>query len=122
MKINKKLFGVTMLIMAAFLMGAFFNQSEAKLKVIKAGVDEKGNQICINKSQVYLFKKNQAENKIIFYFHDAESDSAMVAKSFPDIESMDKYWNVLIRDWQNLVLVLKILKVLISSYDSNMDR
>ena len=122
MKINKKLFGVTMLIMAAFLMGAFFNQSEAKLKVIKAGVDEKGNQICINKSQVYLFKKNQAENKIIFYFHDAESDSAMVAKSFPDIESMDKYWNVLIRDWQNLVLVQKILKVLISSYDSNMDR
>ena len=122
MKINKKLFGVTMLIMAAFLMGAFFNQSEAKLKVIKAGVDEKGNQICINKSQVYLFKKNQAENKIIFYFHDAESDSAMVAKSFPDIESMDKYWNVLIRDWQNLVLVQRILEVLISSYDSNMDR
>jgi len=99
MKINKKLLGVTILIMAAFLMGAFFNQSEAKLKVIKAGVDEKGNQICINKSQVYLFKKNQAENKIIFYFHDAESDSAMVAKSFPDLESLDKYWNVLIRDW-----------------------
>ena len=78
MKINKKLLGVTILIMAAFLMGAFFNQSEAKLKVIKAGVDEKGNQICINKSQVYLFKKNQSENKIIFYFNNTISSSNLM--------------------------------------------
>ena len=99
MKNNKKLIGVIILATASFLMGSFFNQSEAKLKVMKAGVDEKGNQVCINKSQVYLFKKNQAENKILFYFHDAESDSAMVAKSFPDLESMNKYWDVLIRDW-----------------------
>ena len=98
-KKNKKLIGIVMLTLASFFMGSFFNQSEAKLKVIKAGVDEKGNQVCINKSQVYLFKKNQAENKIVFYFHDAQSDSAMVAKSFPDLESMDKYWDVLIKDW-----------------------
>ena len=99
MKNKKKLFGVIVLITASFLMGSFFNQSEAKLKVIKAGVDEKGNQVCINKSQVYLFKKNQAENKILFYFHDAQSENAMVAKSFPDLESLDKYWEILIRDW-----------------------
>ena len=67
MKKNKKLIGIIMLVMTSFLMGSFFNQSEAKLKVIKAGVDDKGNQVCINKSQVYLFKKNQAENKILFY-------------------------------------------------------
>ena len=99
MKTNKKLFGIIVLIAASLLMGSFFNQSEAKLKVIKAGVDEKGNQVCVNKSQVYLFKKNQAENKILFYFHDAQSDSAVVAKSFPDLESLDKYWEILIRDW-----------------------
>ncbi|MEC7802084.1 MAG: hypothetical protein VX467_02820 [Verrucomicrobiota bacterium] len=99
MKNKKKLFGIIVLITASFLMGSFFNQSEAKLKVIKAGVDEKGNQVCINKSQVYLFKKNQAENKILFYFHDAQSENAMVAKSFPDLESLDKYWEILIRDW-----------------------
>ncbi|MEC8244571.1 MAG: hypothetical protein VX038_07015 [Verrucomicrobiota bacterium] len=99
MKSKKKLFGIIVLITASFLMGSFFNQSEAKLKVIKAGVDEKGNQVCINKSQVYLFKKNQAENKILFYFHDAQSENAMVAKSFPDLESLDKYWEILIRDW-----------------------
>jgi len=99
MKNKKKLFGIIVLLTASFLMGSFFNQSEAKLKVIKAGVDEKGNQVCINKSQVYLFKKNQAENKILFYFHDAQSENAMVAKSFPDLESLDKYWEILIRDW-----------------------
>ena len=99
MKNKKKLFGIIVLITASFLMGSFFNQSEAKLKVIKAGVDEKGNQVCINKSQVYLFKKNQAENKILFYLHDAQSENAMVAKSFPDLESLDKYWEILIRDW-----------------------
>ena len=66
MKNNKKWLGVVILVCASFLMGSFFNQSEAKLKVIKAGVDEKGNQVCINKSQVYLFKKSQAENKILF--------------------------------------------------------
>ncbi len=65
MIINKKLMGVIVLATASFLMGSFFNQSEAKLKVIKAGVDEKGNQVCINKSQVYLFKKIRL--KIKFY-------------------------------------------------------
>ena len=35
MKKNKKLIGIIMLVMTSFLMGSFFNQSEAKLKVIK---------------------------------------------------------------------------------------
>ena len=48
--------------------GALINKSEASLSVIKAGVDEKGNPLCVNKSQVYLFKKDQAGNKIIFYY------------------------------------------------------
>ena len=65
MKKNKKLIGIIMLVMTSFLMGSFFNQSEAKLKVIKAGVDDKGNQVCINKSQVYLFKK--IRQRIKFY-------------------------------------------------------
>ena len=82
MRINKKLIGVIVLATTSFLMGAFFNQSEAKLKVIKAGVDEKGNQVCKQISGL-PFQKNRAENKILFSFHDAESDSAMVAKSFP---------------------------------------
>ena len=54
MRINKKLMGVIVLATASFLMGAFFNQSEAKLKVIKAGVDEKGNQVCINLSLIHI--------------------------------------------------------------------
>ena len=35
----------------------------------------------INLKSIYL-RKIEAENKILFYFHDAQSDSAMVAKSF----------------------------------------
>jgi len=65
MKKNKKLIGIIMLVMTSFLMGSFFNQSEAKLKVIKAGVDDKGNQVCINKSQVFYLKK--IRQKIRFY-------------------------------------------------------
>ena len=50
--------------------GGNFQKSEANLSVIKAGVDTDGNPVCINKSQVYLFKKLQAKNKIEFLYHD----------------------------------------------------
>jgi hypothetical protein len=75
------------------------NKSEASLSVIKAGVDDKGHPLCVTKSQVYLFKKDQATNKIIFYYHDAKSPDASVTKSFPDAESLDTYWEELLRKW-----------------------
>ena len=68
-KNNKVLLGIIVVLSASFFMGALMNKSEASLSVIKAGVDEKGHPVCVNKSQVYLFKKDQAENKIIFYYH-----------------------------------------------------
>ena len=80
-------------------MGALINKSEASLSVIKAGVDDKGNPLCVTKSQVYLFKKDQATNKIIFYYHDAKSTDGSVTKSFPDAESLDTYWEELLRKW-----------------------
>ena len=72
--------GLALLVIGSFSMGAFFNKSEATLGVIKAGVDEKGNPICVNKDQVYLFKKNQAENKIIFHYHYSQSPNASIVK------------------------------------------
>ena len=56
-------------------------------------------QVCINKSQVYLFKKIHAENKIIFFYHDASVNDASIVKSFPDEESTDLYWNALLKSW-----------------------
>ena len=81
---KKNIIGLALLVIGSFSMGAFFNKSEATLGVIKAGADEKGNPICVNKDQVYLFKKNQAENKIIFHYHDSQSPNASIVKSFPD--------------------------------------
>jgi hypothetical protein len=98
-KNNKMLMGIIVLLSASFFMGALINKSEASLSVIKAGVDDKGNPICVNKDQVYLFKKDQATNKIIFLYHDAKSSDASVTKSFPDAESMDSYWEELLRKW-----------------------
>jgi hypothetical protein len=96
---KKLLLGIIVMLSASLLMGALINKSEASLSVIKAGVDEKGHPLCVNKSQVYLFKKDQAENKIIFYYHDAKSTDASVTKSFPDSESLDSYWEELLRKW-----------------------
>ena len=98
-KNNKVLLGIIVVLSASFFMGALMNKSEASLSVIKAGVDEKGHPVCVNKSQVYLFTKDQAENKIIFYYHDARSAEASVTKSFPDVESLDSYWEELLRKW-----------------------
>ena len=67
---------------AGFLAGSFLEKSEAKLKIIKAGVDDKGNMVCINKAQVYLFKKVNPENKIIFHYHDALSKEASLPNPF----------------------------------------
>jgi hypothetical protein len=91
--------GLGLLVIGSLSMGAFFNKSEATLGVIKAGADEKGNPICVNKAQVYLFKKNQAENKIVFHYHDSQSSDASIVKSFPDEESLDKYWVELLNNW-----------------------
>ncbi|MBT7404836.1 MAG: hypothetical protein HN754_01855 [Opitutae bacterium] len=98
-KNNKVLMGIIVMLSASFFMGALINKSEASLSVIKAGVDDKGNPLCVNKSQVYLFKKEQTGNKIVFYYHDAKSADASVTKSFPDSESLDSYWEELLRKW-----------------------
>ena len=80
-------------------MGSFLEKSETKLKVIMAGVDDKGNAVCVNKSQVFLFKKINRENKIIFHYHDALSKEAIVSKVFPDEEDLERYWDQLVRNW-----------------------
>ena len=98
-KKNKWVMGLIIMFSTSLFMGALINKSEASLSVIKAGVDEKGNPLCVNKSQVYLFKKDQADNKIIFYYHDAKSSDASITKSFPDSESLDSYWDELLRKW-----------------------
>jgi hypothetical protein len=98
-KSNKLLMGIIIMLSAIFFMGALGNKSEASLNVIKAGVDENGNPLCVNKSQVYLFKKDQSKNKIIFYYHDAKSPDASIIKSFPDSESLDSYWEELLSKW-----------------------
>ena len=62
---NKKiLIGTIVLMVGSFSIGALFNKSEASLSVIKAGVDEKGNPVCVNKSQVYLFKKFMRKTRL----------------------------------------------------------
>ena len=100
MKKNKKaLLGIIVVLSASLFMGALLKKSEASLSVIKAGVDENGHPLCVNKSQVYLFKKDQADNKIIFYYHHPEDSKASIVKSFADEKSLDTYWEELLRKW-----------------------
>jgi len=99
MKKKSLCLGAIILLAAGFLAGSFLEKSEAKLKIIKAGVDDKGNMVCINKAQVYLFKKINPENKIIFHYHDALSKEAIVTKSFPNSETLEIYWDQLLRSW-----------------------
>ena len=97
---NKRVvIGLFCVLAASLFMGAIFEKSEAKLRVIKAGVDESGHPVCINKSQVYLFKKDQAQNKIVFFYHDAQVPKASVTKSFSNSESLDGYWEELLKNW-----------------------
>jgi hypothetical protein len=96
---NRVVIGLFCVLAASLLMGAIFEKSEAKLRIIKAGVDENGHPVCINKSQVYLFKKDQAQNKIEFFYHDAQDPKASVTKSFSSSESLDGYWDELLKNW-----------------------
>tara|TARA_B100002019_G_scaffold30526_1_gene24489 strand:- start:1525 stop:1827 length:303 start_codon:yes stop_codon:yes gene_type:complete len=96
---NKLLFALFIIFAGGVFMGSFLEKSETKLNVIMAGVDEKGNTVCVNKNQVYLFKKLNGENKIIFHYHDALSKEAIVSKAFPDAETLETYWDQLIRNW-----------------------
>ena len=67
---NKKLvIGFVLVLTASFLMGAIFQKSEADLALSRRCRSD-GNPICINKSQVYLFKQLKAKNKIVFFYHD----------------------------------------------------
>jgi len=100
MNLNKKLLLTFLIIfVSGVFMGSFLEKSETKLKVIMAGADEKGNSDCVNKSQVFLFKKLNGENKIIFHYHDALSKEAIVSKAFPDSETLETYWDQLVRNW-----------------------
>ena len=97
---NKKVItGILIFALTCLFMGAIFQNSEAELAVIKAGVDADGNPVCINKSQVYLFKKLQAQNKIEFLYHDPIDQKASVTKSFSGSEALDKYWESLLKNW-----------------------
>jgi len=91
--------GAFLLLTSGIFMGSFLQKAETKLNVIKAGLDDKGNLVCVNKSQVFLFKKLNGENKIVFHYHDALSKEAMVTKSFPDAKTLDTYWDQLLRNW-----------------------
>jgi hypothetical protein len=100
MNINRNLLVPSLLIfVVGFFMGSFLEKSETKLNVIMAGVDEKGNSVCVNKSQVFLFKKLNGENRIIFHYHDALSKEAIVSKAFPDAETLETYWDQLVKNW-----------------------
>ena len=98
-KSNRTLIGIILMLSAALFVGAIWDKTEAKLKVIKAGVDEKGHPICVNKSQVYLFKKNEAEKTITFFYHDPVSDDASVTKTFGETDNLNKYWDELLKSW-----------------------
>ncbi len=100
MNIRIKLLASALMILGiGIFMGSFLEKAETKMGIIKAGFDEKGNQVCVNKSQVYLFKKINGENKIVFHYHDALSKEAIVTKSFADPESLEVYWDQLLRNW-----------------------
>ena len=65
---NKKVItGILIFALTCLFMGAIFQKSEAELAVIKAGVDADGNPVCINKSQVYLFKNFRYRIRLSFY-------------------------------------------------------
>ena len=75
MNISKKLVvGLFFVLASSLFMGAIFEKSGVKLKVIKAGVDDKGNPVCVNKSQVYLFKKDQENAQIIRNLNDVNNN------------------------------------------------
>jgi len=46
---NNLLAGALLVFLAGIFMGSFLEKPETKLKVIMAGVDEKGNSVCVNK-------------------------------------------------------------------------
>ena len=49
MNISKRLVvGLFFVLASSLFMGAIFEKSGAKLKVIKAGVDDKGHPVCVN--------------------------------------------------------------------------
>ena len=84
-----------------FSSGAFREKSEATLPVIKAGVDDRGNPICINKSQIYMFTKDDSDRRILFHFHDsgARDGFSIVKKVFATNKEMNEYWEVLVKQW-----------------------
>jgi len=49
---NNLLAGALLVFLAGILMGSFLEKPETKLNVIMAGVDEKGNSVCVNKSHM----------------------------------------------------------------------
>ena len=98
-KKKKQIISGIIILTSLFIMGAIFQKSEADLSVIKAGVDSAGNPVCINKAQVYLFKKIQSQNKIEFLYHDPVDQKASVVKSFADSQALEKYWESLIKNW-----------------------
>ena len=100
-KTNRVLIGIILLLSGALFTGAIWDKTEAKLKVIKAGVDEQGRAICVNKAQVYLFKKNEGLKTITFFFHDPSDANgyAEVKKSFSSAENLNKFWNELLKGW-----------------------
>ena len=65
-KSNKVLLGIIVMLSTSLFMGALINKSEASLSVIKAGVDDKGNPLCVTKSQVYLFKRIKRPIRLFF--------------------------------------------------------
>jgi len=100
MRIKRKLLlGGIAILLSGIFMGSFLQKAETKLNVIKAGVDNQGNLVCVNKAQVFLFKKINGENKIVFHYHDALSKEAVVTKSFPDEKTLETYWDQLLRNW-----------------------
>jgi len=96
---NNLRIGLGILVLAFFLTGSLFQRSETELSVIKAGIDQDGNPVCINKSQVYLFKKILSQNKIVFLYHDPVDEKATITKSFTDRETLDRYWELLVKEW-----------------------
>ena len=96
---NNLRIGLGILMLAFFLMGSLFQRSETELAVIKAGMDQDGNPVCINKSQVFLFKKILSQNKIVFFYHDPVDEKATITKSFSDRETLDRYWELLVKEW-----------------------
>ena len=64
MNISKRLVvGLFFVLASSLFMGAIFEKSGAKLKVIKAGVDDKGNPVCVNKSQFICSKRIRGKTR-----------------------------------------------------------